>query len=1123
MSLVPESLPNAIALESKRPTVRLTKDQKKKDVDARAAAKEAARVLYEKTFTDGGDTHDRSKFLLEQSTGVVTDERNRRKEGMDSEKVRITENLKTQYKNFLTGLFNSFTELRKDKTTGLLNPDFNGTALDGTARAHERNMYFMLTKKDGTIDEDKLKDYLKDPEHVMLVEEVLEDHMRLRMFGLGLAAMMDPRGKRDRDLDGKGTISMDIDRGVLNKAIKDYVWPWLIANGMVGDRPSNNVHFWERRITKLVAALVAGTATGLVAGPYVGAIAALGTLGTTVGIGALGSLGAAGLGSAFMNLIKQGVHVDVDLNSEVVRSLKGNNAEVAYMKAIAGIDLDDIGFDPHTGEMQSLGHATINREKILGETMKLMYTRTQYHSEIGVDLKDVDAMLEQGILASSKAPMVNRTILGRQIQIPKDLAPILEQTRTRSKARIVEIYIANGGSFDPYPAAQPARSNEVTRRLRILADARVQYMNEIIRRDVQKKQIEIEVANEASAEKDITEKIDARTKDDGRLVKVEREKITKKEADLNEQKTILQEEKSKFEKHIDVRKDVDTKTKEVNDFLADFGIDATTLNAAGLPQGTQDEIERSADEVLRQMLEEDNPNFFTLRIGQTNFGPDTYLHKAEDMRIAKAADIKAQEDLIAPSEQALSGVENTKRTAEDKYQAELERYKGMDELIKGYQDVIAKAPTAKNANTGQIQSMIDMARDGISEIKKEKLALHERLYIGDPSKVPPVKSLSTERYEADSAYSAAKRAHDQLVIAVNQEKANINALYKTQEDKLEAHKKDIEAARTELTQKIKVRDEESAKAQSAEQSNPDIMAASELVRDYVRQSYILTHFVDAAGAQIISDADLRTMSVTDIMKKVNIASTVAGANADAWPESQNDLRVRKQQVLHAIVEERAKAIAYIAGVVVNNSHRRTVIERYVADLDKSLLVQAGESAKVPDTLKAEVAELKVAQDLLKRQTEMLGNNAFAQEFVMNRAPGPDFAQYMRLNPDPRVSSQEKDITPITINGVVYSFGNTERSYFVLLDMLTGYMNKSSSEERGKEFEKWSKVLPPDEMARLVYEHMLRLPVNLMTANMVTLTPVLMAMSLNSAIGPENVINFVARASQEKVRKARALR
>lgn len=142
------------------------------------------------------------------------------------------------------------------------------------------------------------------------------------------------------------------------------------------------------------------------------------------------------------------------------------------------------------------------------------------------------------------------------------------------------------------------------------------------------------------------------------------------------------------------------------------------------------------------------------------------------------------------------------------------------------------------------------------------------------------------------------------------------------------------------------------------------------------------------------------------------------------------------------------------------------------------------------------------------------------EFILSTAPGADFAKTMSSNLDPAVSTQEKDVTPVTIDGVPYEFGNTEQAYFVLLDMVTGYMSKGSSVERGKEFDKWSKALPPKEMAKLVCDHLLRTPVVL---NMRAVTALLVSQVKNGQIGPENVINFITNAYREKVRKARALK
>ena len=215
---------------------------------------------------------------------------------------------------------------------------------------HEKHLYFLLTDKAGKLDEAKVEEYLKDPDHVMLVEEILEDHMRLRMFGMGLAALADPRGSRNGVYEGNGTIRMDVDQGVINKAFEDYVLPWLNANNMVGNRADNSPHWWKKRFVKMiggaaVAGVVAGP-VGLVAGAAMGAAAGAGMIGAELFLA---------------NLFKRGVHVDSKWYVETLASIKGdgasippNRSEADYLRAVVGVDVDDFDVDLSTGTLKHI-------------------------------------------------------------------------------------------------------------------------------------------------------------------------------------------------------------------------------------------------------------------------------------------------------------------------------------------------------------------------------------------------------------------------------------------------------------------------------------------------------------------------------------------------------------------------------------------------------------------------------------------------------------------------------------------------------------------------------------------------------------------------------------------------
>lgn len=190
------------------------------------------------------------------------------------------------------------------------------------------------------------------------------------------------------------------------------------------------------------------------------------------------------------------------------------------------------------------------------------------------------------------------------------------------------------------------------------------------------------------------------------------------------------------------------------------------------------------------------------------------------------------------------------------------------------------------------------------------------------------------------------------------------------------------------------------------------------------------HPVDFATVtgMAITENQLRTFDRNQIMERINAAHAATGAG---WPAGENANPARIQIVENALSEAQ-KRLQYRAGA----------INERITGTD-TLIAQQDEAIKKID-LKAEIAQLDAAVDLLKRQSTIL--NGETEEVVAN------VNEYTEVNPIPAAD--------ITYTPEEKRAGHPQ-GYYEIMNVLFAYKDK---EDREGYFKTIQRVLPPDKLA-----------------------------------------------------------
>lgn len=379
----------------------------------------------------------RNIFLQKEETGVTFDDRHRKKEGVRSEYVQFSEPLRAQYKTFLRDHTQNLVALRGIPHPTIPNRSILDEVLENPNHVYDLEFVNKLTNSSfnsrgelltQTVDGNKIENFLNTPEGWILTTALLEQQTAMKLFGLALRIATQPQGNRS-DLSQTGTVQLDIDQGTLNKFFRnlghDLNQPVARPGGRTNPNPILNVRRWQALASNaalggsIVAASSIGGAIGGLLGPLgMGAGAALGA-----GLGAV-EAGITYSTEAFaISTFKNGVQLDMARCGGAFDSIADNPVEKEYLARVYGIYTDDFvhtaGTNTFTARPNRRDLQTNGIEELQKELLGAIYTRAQYHLELGIPAETLEATPEQFFLTGQARS---------------------ENIKTRAASRIDELY-----------------------------------------------------------------------------------------------------------------------------------------------------------------------------------------------------------------------------------------------------------------------------------------------------------------------------------------------------------------------------------------------------------------------------------------------------------------------------------------------------------------------------------------------------------------------------------------------------------------------------------------------------------------------------------------------------------
>jgi hypothetical protein len=294
------------------------------------------------------------------------------------------------------------------------------------------------------INEAKLQHFLQEPEGWIITNQLIEDQAARAFFSMGLHAAMLPPGERNMIVQDN-VVQLGIDQGVLNR-LGDRMQRWLGQRALdTGGRTNapqvvlaaaNALPNWFPGRAQILNQVrnMAQTLTRGDVGVGLGAAAA----GVGIGVGLAGglelgavagaaALGGEALGIAWQRLMRDGVRVDLRQCGAALNSIRNNPLEVAYMKAMSGIDVEDyqangndIVRNPNRPASESIRDV---QHDLLPEAMKLLYTRVEFYKQCGVPETQIDALPEQFIFLGNTRGEQEKTATVWQQRMAEEFNP----------------------------------------------------------------------------------------------------------------------------------------------------------------------------------------------------------------------------------------------------------------------------------------------------------------------------------------------------------------------------------------------------------------------------------------------------------------------------------------------------------------------------------------------------------------------------------------------------------------------------------------------------------------------------------------------------------------------------
>lgn len=337
--------------------------------------------------------YERRKFLNEGGTG---DNRLARGEAR-SEKFEFSDEVIQGQERFIKNYLKRLKDVEETVPGVLANPNHRIdqqllTALRGPKKGPGGEL---ILDSHGNpimeIDETKIATFLNSDEGRIVTNQVMEQQLAYEMFALGIHAAALPPGERVEMVQqriGNNAIRLGIDQSVLDRFLQNRVVPWLTARvDTTGGRPNGRRGIFNQRWQ----ATLAGT----------GASAALGLVGHNVAgsPGLVAGLAALPVAAGFNHLLRRGVVLEMRQCVGAFNSIANNHLEAAYIKAMAGIDVNDfqVAGTPGNEYLQRTNRVaeTQSIKAIQRDILEKLDTRNRFYIDIGANQEDLDATAEQ--------------------------------------------------------------------------------------------------------------------------------------------------------------------------------------------------------------------------------------------------------------------------------------------------------------------------------------------------------------------------------------------------------------------------------------------------------------------------------------------------------------------------------------------------------------------------------------------------------------------------------------------------------------------------------------------------------------------------------------------------------
>ncbi len=332
---------------------------------------------------EGGLLINRSEFFIDDDSSRTRDARTHKSTEKEvSEEVHIPEKVRKEYFRLLRSFATGMLKLRES------NPQLAVVSAQNHPGENAMLEAIVTTDNAGNqvIDEKKIKEYLKDPDHLMAVTALREERTKYRAFALGQVAVHLPAGERRRIANEILAVT-GRRQGFLNKFFR-----WL----------PNPVNEKIAKVAGLVG--VAGGGVGLYAA---GGVPAVAFGAAAIGVAGVGIDAVRGIYEPIAWAIRNGDVDQLKFCRDAFRYVQVDPAEAAYVKAAFGIDVNDYNMAggmitrlrQNRNKNQFVPESTVDVQDLQDSVLNGIEIRREFYEALGVPTEKLDASPEQAIYA----------------------------------------------------------------------------------------------------------------------------------------------------------------------------------------------------------------------------------------------------------------------------------------------------------------------------------------------------------------------------------------------------------------------------------------------------------------------------------------------------------------------------------------------------------------------------------------------------------------------------------------------------------------------------------------------------------------------------------------------------